>query len=105
MTSVSDVILMYFKLSEQTECNNSAFGQELSILGHCDNRRQWCNGRFSQKVKLKGQTSSRQQPFKCVNNLSTDVHKKVSSVAAQNSKNPDHFYSHVSERLPDCFGK
>lgn len=97
----------YQKLDEKekTECNNSAFGQELSILGQCDNRRQRSNGRLSPKVKQKGQTSSRKQPFKCVNNLSTDVHKKVSSVAAQNSKSPDHFDFHVSEWQPDCFGK
>lgn len=96
---------LYFKLSEQTERNNSAFGEELSILGHCDNRRQRSNGKLSPKVKQKGQTSSRQQPFKCVNSLSTDVHQKVSSVAAQNSKRSDHIDFHVSEWQPECFGK
>ncbi|XP_038892185.1 ubiquitin-like-specific protease 1D [Benincasa hispida] len=95
----------YQKLEEKTECNNNAFGQELSILGRCDNRRQRSNGRLSPKVKQKGQTSSRKQPFKRVNNLSTDVQKRVSSVAAQNSKSPDHFDFRVSERQSDCFGK
>uniref|UniRef100_A0A9I9D209 Ubiquitin-like protease family profile domain-containing protein n=1 Tax=Cucumis melo TaxID=3656 RepID=A0A9I9D209_CUCME len=93
------------KLEQKTERNNSAFGEELSILGHCDNRRQRSNGKLSPKVKQKGQTSSRQQPFKCVNSLSTDVHQKVSSVAAQNSKRSDHIDFHVSEWQPECFGK
>ncbi|KGN51809.1 ubiquitin-like-specific protease 1D isoform X2 [Cucumis sativus] len=93
------------KLEQKTERNNSAFGEELSILGHCDNRRQRSNGKLSPKVKQKGQTSSRQQPFKFVNSLSTDVHKKVSSVAAQNSRSSDHIDFHVNEWQPERFGK
>ncbi|XP_022945620.1 ubiquitin-like-specific protease 1D [Cucurbita moschata] len=95
----------YQKLEEKTECNSSAFSQDLSILGHCDNQRQRCNGRLSPKVKHKGQASAGQQPFKCAINLSTDVHEKVSSVTAQNCKIPDDLDSHVSERLPGCLRK
>lgn len=95
---------IYLKLSEQTDCNNNAFGQELSILADCGNQRPRCNNRLSPKVKQKGQTSSRQQPFKSVNNLFTDVDKEVFPVAA-NSKSLDQFDFHVSERQPDCFGK
>ncbi|KAG7032277.1 Ubiquitin-like-specific protease 1D, partial [Cucurbita argyrosperma subsp. argyrosperma] len=89
---------------EKTDCNNNAFGQELSILADCGNQRPRCNNRLSPKVKQKGQTSSRQQPFKSVNNFFTDVDKEVFPVAA-NSKSLDQFDFHVSERQPDCFGK
>ncbi|XP_022151165.1 ubiquitin-like-specific protease 1D isoform X2 [Momordica charantia] len=85
------------KLEEKAGCNNGSFSQELSVLGHCDNRRQRYNGRLSPKLKQKGQTSSRQQPFKSANNLSFDVHK--------NGKNSDQFDFDVIEKLPGCFGK